>query len=168
MVRKHIASIGRIDIVEAISSDAEHLQNTLRPTDIRECQIHGVTPFKALHLPFKENRHHTLTAMVNDIPICMFGTVPIRQDVGSVWLLGNDLLEKNHVSFLKASKEMIELVQTHYPIIENVVPADHHKTIEWLMWLGFVFHTEPVIINSYACLRFVRCQVNVEVQLRPA
>ena len=166
MVRKFDSSIGKIDIVYANSDDANFLHNHLRPQDVRECLIHGVTPYRALHMPLYNKKCKTFTALVDDKPICMFGTMGYDENrTGSIWLLGSSLIEQNYFSFLKASVEMIELMQCDYEILENVVPADHTKTISWLGWLGFIFHKEPVIVNSYACLRFVRCQDHLEVQM---
>jgi|7_EtaG_2_1085326.scaffolds.fasta_scaffold01769_6 hypothetical protein len=166
MARKFVASIGKIDIVYSNSDDAGFLHNNLRPQDVRECLIHGVTPYRALHMPLYDKKCKTFTALVDDKAICMFGTMGHDHSrMGSVWLLGSSLIEKNYFSFLKASHEMVELMQNDYEILENVVPADHQKTISWLGWLGFIFHKEPVIVNSYACLRFVRCQDHLEVQM---
>ena len=166
MDRKYIATVGKIDIVKSISNDAEFLHNHLRPQDVRACLIHGVTPHRALHMPLYNKKCTTYTALVDDTPICMFGTMGHdKEENGSIWMLGSSLIEKNYISFLKASVEMIELMQSEYEVLENVVPADHTKTISWLGWLGFIFHREPVIVNSYACLRFVRCQDHVEVQM---
>ena len=45
-----------IKIVYSEYKDAEYLKDHLRPTDIRECQIHGITPYRALNIPFKEDQ----------------------------------------------------------------------------------------------------------------
>ncbi len=166
MDRKFIASIGKIDIVKSNSHDAYFLHNNLRSQDVRECLIHGVTPYKALHMPLYNEKCKTYTALVDDSPLCMFGTMQHEKNLnGSIWLLGSSLIEKHYFSFLKASLEMVQLMQTDFEVLENVVPVDHTKTISWLGWLGFIFHKEPVMVNSYACLRFVRCQDSLEVQI---
>jgi|9_EtaG_2_1085328.scaffolds.fasta_scaffold00183_22 hypothetical protein len=167
IARKHFASIGKLEIVQANLDDAKYLQDNLRPQDVRECMIHGVTPNRALHMPLADDNCITYTALVDDIPICMFGTMQNYENkkLGSVWLLGTKGIEKNYFSFLKASIELVELLQQNFEVLENVVPIDHSKTILWLKWLGFIFHKDPVIVNSFACLRFVRCQDDVEVQI---
>ncbi len=167
MGRKYLATLGKLEIVESNLDDATYLQDNLRPQDIRECMIHGVTPNRALNLPLVDKACKTFTAIVDDIPICMFGTMQNYENkkLASIWLLGSKGIEKNYFSFLKASIELIELLQQDFEVLENVVPIDHSKTISWLKWLGFIFHKDPVIVNSYACLRFVRCQDGLEVQI---
>ena len=166
MVRKYVATIGQLDIVYSNIDDARYLQDNLRSQDIRECMIHGVTPNRALHMPLADKNCKTFTALVDDTPICMFGTLENyeNKNIGSIWLLGSNGIEKYYFSFLKASKELLELLQQDFQVLENVVPIDHTRTIAWLKWLGFIFYDEPLIVNSFACLRFVRCQDGVEVQ----
>lgn len=167
MVRNYTATIGRIDIVSSTSEDAKYLQENLRPDDVRECIIHGVSPNRALHMPLVDKGCKTFTALVDDIPICMFGTMQYSNNssFASIWLLGSKDIEKNYFSFLKASKEIIELLQNDYEVLENVVPSDHKRTITWLAWLGFSFYSVPVYVNSFECLRFVRCQEGLEMPM---
>ena len=42
--------------------------------------------------------------------------------------------------------------------LENVVPADHKDTIDWLQFLGFELMTPPIKLNSFKVFRFVRCK----------
>ena len=60
MVRNYTATIGRIDIVSSTSEDAKYLQENLRPEDVRECIIHGVSPNRALHMPLVDKGCKTL------------------------------------------------------------------------------------------------------------
>ena len=61
--------------------------------------------------------------------------------------------------------EVIRLTRLHsyhlgnkYYQLENVVPADHAKTLHWLDYIGFEVIEQPIMINGFAVLRFVRCK----------
>ena len=48
-------------------------------------------------------------------------------------------------------------LQNGYEYIENFVPADHHDTIMWLSWCGFVFDDNMYEMHGHTMMRFVRC-----------
>ena len=158
---------GDVSIVEATYEHAEYLQNHLRSPDVRECMIHGATPWRALRYPIMKKDAVTYTALHKGVPACMFGVVPIYDDLdlktGSIWLLGTDEIDKYPRKFLRASKPMLEYFMDRWDVVENVVPMDHKNTIEWLAWLGFLFSDEETLVNGFSCIRFVRCARHVEV-----
>ena len=159
---------GDVKIVESTLEHAAYLQHHLRPSDVRECLIHGATPWRALHAPLASKKAITWTGMYKDTPACMFGVVPYQMTddyvAGTVWLLGTEVLETEYRKFLRVSKNMSDWLLEHYDFLENVVPIDHEHTIKWLDWMGFAFGEEPVVINGYLCTRFVRCIDTIEVR----
>lgn len=158
---------GDIRITKATSDHAKYLQDHLRLTDVRECMIHSATPWRALHYPLQRKDAITWTGIYKDVPVCMFGVVPISTEdgfkSGSIWLLGTDTLEKEAKKFLRISRQMFEYIEADWDVLENVVPIDHQKTLNWLNWLGFLFGEDVVKINGFACVRFVRCAPHIEV-----
>lgn len=159
---------GDVKIVKATSEHAGYLQHHLRQADIRECNIHGATPWRALHLPLKYKEAMTFTGMYKDVPACMFGVVPLGSEddfiFGSIWMLGTPVLEEQSRKFLTTSKQMCDWMCSMYDLVENVVPIDHIHTIRWLNWLGFSFAEEATVVNGYKVLRFVRCERAIEVR----
>jgi len=97
----------------------------------------------------------------------MFGVVPISSEdgfkTGSIWLLGTDLIDKHPRKFLPLTRKMLDYIAQDWDVLENVVPIDHHKTLNWLNWLDFMFGEDVVKINGFACVRFVRCAPHIEV-----
>ena len=157
---------GDVEIVKASYEHANYLQDHLRSTDVRECMIHGATPWRALRYPIMRKGAITFTALHKNTPACMFGVVPIRTDefkTGSIWLLGTDEIEKHPKKFLRASKGMLKYFTERWDGLENVVPIDHCATIQWLMWLGFLFSEQETVINGFECVRFVRCAPHIEL-----
>jgi hypothetical protein len=51
---------GDVSIVEATYEHAEYLQDHLRSPDVRECMIHGATPWRALRYPILKRRRCNL------------------------------------------------------------------------------------------------------------
>jgi hypothetical protein len=146
-------------IVEADISHIDYLQDNLRDTDIRECIIHGATPFRALMAGFREEKAETYTVILDDKPAMMFGVTPIyEQMIGKIWALGTYSIENHSRKFLYWSRKVVDYFQNQYYQLENVVPADHARTIEWLTFLGFTIKEQPIMINGYQVLRFIRCK----------
>lgn len=161
---------GDVKIVSATSEHASYLQHRLRATDIRECMIHGSTPWRALYEPLGDETAITWTGLYKDEPICMFGLSPImyHEDIncGIVWMLGSSVVDKIPFQFVRTSRDVVKYMITVYDTIENVVPMDHEHTIRWLCSLGFMFAEEPTIVNGFSCLRFVRCTDSITVRFQ--
>lgn len=158
---------GDVSIVEATYEHAEYLQDHLRSPDIRECMIHGSTPWRALRYPISKKDAVTYTGLYKGVPVCMFGVAPIYDDpeikTGTIWLLGTDVIDEIPHMFLKTSKRMLDYFMDRWDVVENVVPIDHKNTINWLAWMGFLFSEDETLVNGFSCIRFVRCARHVEV-----
>ena len=161
---------GDVKILKATSEHASYLQHRLRSTDIRECMIHGSSPWRALHEPLANPDAITWTGLYKDEPVCMFGLSPILShseiNCGIVWMLGSSVIDENPLKFVRVSINMVNYMISVYDTIENVVPLDHEHTIKWLCSLGFMFAEEPTIINGFSCLRFVRCTDSITVRFQ--
>ena len=146
-------------IVKANASHVNHLQNNLRDSDVRECIIHGATPFRALMAGLREPKGESYTVIVNRRPALIFGCSPICDNmIGKIWALGTYDIEKIQRKFLKWCNPVVDYYQKQYYQLENVVPADHANTLSWLDFVGFEILDPPVMINGFAVLRFVRCK----------
>jgi len=156
-----------VQIIKATSEHAAYLQDHLRTTDVRECMIHGATPWRALHAPLSMRGAQTWTGIYKGVPVCMFGITPVVDDAdmktGLIWMLGTDVITTEYRKFLRLSIAVTDYLVEGYDLVENVVPIDHHKTIMWLSWLGFVFGDMPTTVNGFECVRFVRCAPHGEV-----
>ena len=146
-------------IVKSTIDHVNYLQNNLRDADVRECIIHGATPFRALMGGLREKNSETYTVMIDDNPSIMFGVNPIMEMmIGRIWLLGSYEIEKRGRKFIRWSQSVVNYYQEQYYQLENVVPADHKHTIDWLEFLGFELLTPAIKLNSFKVFRFVRCK----------
>lgn len=165
-----ILRVGRLSLVEGRLDHARMIADSLRMFDARECYIHGSTPLEALTEPFTIPNSTTYSIRHDDTVIAMCGTVPVEIDTARVWMLGTGGINQNAKSFLRGCKKVINILQSNYLNIENFVPIDHHDTIMWLSWCGFVFDGQSYEINGHHMVRFVRCvktQNNVYSLKRP-
>jgi len=146
-------------IVKADSNHINYLQNNLRDTDVRECMIHGATPFRALMSGIREPKGESYTVMINNKPALMFGCNPIIENlIGKIWALGTYDIDKIKRKFLKWCNPVVNYYQDKYYQLENVVPADHKQTLLWLDFVGFEVIEQPIMINGFQVFRFVRCK----------
>ena len=61
----------------------------MRDADVRECMIHGATPFRALMAGIREPNSESFTVMIEGQPAFIFGCNPILDNmIGKIWALG--------------------------------------------------------------------------------
>ena len=155
---------GIAKIVKSKPSHAEKLQHNLRYTDVRECMIAGVSPWRALMQCFQLDTAETYTTMLNNEPVMMFGVAKEHDLVGRIWMLCSPKVEKYPLTFLKLSPSIVDYFQEQYFLLENVCPVEHYKTLTWLKYLGFCLLPTPIISNGHEVIRFVRCQSEYYMQ----
>ena len=146
-------------IVKSHIKHLNYLQNNMRDADVRECMIHGATPFRALMAGIREPNSESFTVMIDGQPSFIFGCNPIMDNmIGKIWALGTYDIYKVQRKFLKWCVPVVDYFQNKYYQLENVVPADHKHTIDWLEFLGFELLTPAIKLNSFKVFRFVRCK----------
>ena len=72
-------------------------------------------------------------------PVALFGTCPLTDNVGAIWLLGTNSIDDEPISFLRWSKKFLPFVLEPYDLVCNFVDARNTVHIKWLRWLGFSF-----------------------------
>lgn len=72
-------------------------------------------------------------------PLAIFGAIPTREHAGFVWLAGCDELVANPYLFLRHSREWLERLHEHYPVLWSRVDARNIVHVRWLRWSGFRF-----------------------------
>ena len=152
--------LDRVSIRNSCHNDAQFISQNMKETDLKECYIHQVTPFTALHLPIVEDKPYTFTAFFDEEPVAMFGVC--ERDIyegylcGDIWCLTTDKIHKIPITFHEVTKLVINYLLEHFDYLENIVPSEHIETINWLQNLGFTVTSEVIQINEYSCLRFVK------------
>ena len=159
--RDIVASLRNISLAKAKIADVMPVSQNMRLPDIRECAIFGTQPFDCLMDAVINHPDETYTILINKQPVAMCGTsqYPDSKDNASVWMLGTNDIDKHYFVFLRGAKECINILQAEYKNIDNIVPVDHTKTIQWLKWCGFKFEEHIENHYGYDFLRFNRCNL---------
>jgi len=152
-----VKRIRRLSVVKSNLSHIETLCTKLRKQDVEELDILGITPRYALAYPFTQEGSNTYSLMFDKKIIGMFGTVPDKTVVNArVWLLVSDEFKNHKLTIHKGTEEMINLLQSDYTIIYNIIPLKNQATINWLMRAGFSF-SEPYKLKGKRFVEFFRC-----------
>jgi len=156
-----IMEIGRLSLVKGKLRHIMAVAENMRMEDEFECSLFDVSPLQALIMPFAFESSTTYTLLADETPVALLGTVETETEgVARVWFLATDKLHNHNVSFLKGCKDVIEILQGKYYILENFVPVENQSTINWLKWCGFVFDETGYSHNNYRFLKFIRCNIN--------
>lgn len=123
-------------------TDVEYLSDNLRKEDVEEVVAGGFTPLLALNYGLQHSKP-CLTGIdpITGQPVLMAGSTPCTtfEGFGRVWMLGTPAIEKNTVTFLRHSKQMLAQLFADYTALYNYtydLNTVHHH---WLRWLGFTF-----------------------------
>lgn len=126
-------------IVTATHDHIFPIASNVREADRQEIwDSHMIQPMEALD---KSLEASTLawTGLADDQPVCMFGVVPAStlSEKGIVWMIGTELVNIYAFQFLRRNRDMVKVMLSHYPILENYVSAENIRAIQWLKWLKF-------------------------------
>lgn len=71
-------------------------------------------------------------------PIAVFGVAPTGvQDVGAVWLLATEGVEKHARAFIHSGRYYVALMAKLFACLINAVDSENTRTRRWLRALGF-------------------------------
>jgi hypothetical protein len=123
------------------SEDAAQLAPNLREEDLAELLAAGSpSALAALQAGVRHSKPCLSIVDDQDTPVTMLGVVPSGDpNVGFIWLLSSDVLDKNKIKFLRHSKKWLPFFHARHPVLTNYVDARNDVHIKWLQWMGFVF-----------------------------
>lgn len=126
----------------ATLDDVRYLAPRLRRADKDE--ILAVTGAPApLVLPecFRLSRSAWTCTGFSGEPVGLIGVQDVEgiPELGWVWALFTDIIERHPFTFLRASQQFNDIVHQHHPIITNLVDERNTVHIRWLRWMGFSF-----------------------------
>lgn len=128
-----------IEIVPAWHWMAIELAPRLRQLDKDECMASaGFTPVEALtRAVLWSDLDMCWAALIDDVPEVMWGVAGCGDHVGSVWLLGSDIVPDIGKTFWKQSKTHVALMHTRYSVLTNWISVHNIPSLRWLTGLGF-------------------------------
>jgi hypothetical protein len=151
-----------VGIRPAVPSDMDAIVANARRADVEEMEACGTTVRDAIENGLRRS-DWTLTGLLEDEPVCMFGVAPVSilGGKGAPWMLAAEGLERAQVPFLRACRPVIAEMRLTYPFLLNVVSADNTLAIRWLQWLGFKFDHAPIEVRGHTFLLFSMDNANV-------
>lgn len=145
-------------MVSASIIDAEYIANNMRKSDIHECSIFNFTPYDAVTKPIIHYPDETYSIIINNKLVCLCGTAPIPEtNMGSIWGLGTDDIDKYFVSWFKNTNKTIDIMQKNYEQVTNSIPLSNKKYIRWLKKSGFIFDKKTYFRKNEEMVQFFRC-----------
>ena len=138
--------------------DVDYLCLNLRKEDEEELKILNVDARFALAFPFTQNHSMSFTITCNEIPLAMFGTIPGPHNEARIWMLCTDDFENHYIQICRHVKDFVDMLQSGYRSIYNVIPVKNKKTIRFLKFAGFQFGS-TIDINNTKFIKFFRCNV---------
>lgn len=125
----------------ATVQDALELAPKLRQADLREVKAaSGQSPEAVLLCGVSYGRPCLSFVDPEGNLAGMFGVTPTGvPEIGVVWLLSSDAVERYPMHFLRRCKPWVEKFNDMYPILTNFVDQRNEVHVRWLRWLGFKF-----------------------------
>lgn len=126
-------------IVPAMQSHVGPIAANVRPADRAELWAgFRATPVDCMRAGL---RHHARTALIDGVPVCMFGVVPysILQRQGVPWMVATSALDSLSASkdLLRHSRAEFATMRRGFTLLFNAVDDRNEAAKRWLRWLGF-------------------------------
>lgn len=115
------------------------LSERLREADKAEIKaISGLPPLRGL-IESVSLSSVSYSIMEEGIPVAMYGARKTQEDLGLVWMLASEAIERNTFQFLRKSVEYIDALHDEVgcAVLTNLIDKRntlHHK---WVKWIGF-------------------------------
>ena len=131
-----------IDYVPTNVYYVNELVNNLRPADRAEVEA-ARGNISALQMWFDIKDAVTSVTALDDRKrvVCVYGVSrhPVQREVGVVWLLGTELLDKHMFQLCKEASAVVASWHKLFPILTNFTDLRNKRVLRWLQWLGFSF-----------------------------
>lgn len=131
--------VERFEIVPAGRVYANQLAPHLRVSDqIEIWASSGMQPLDALLDSIEVSDDDMCwAAMLNRLPVAMFGVNRLSEEIGGIWLLASPAIYTNKRDFMRKCYEYLAKMHERYEYLTNFVDARNLPTLAWLPRLGF-------------------------------
>lgn len=129
----------KVEIVEASLEHAIQLVGHLRDSERALYEkIHGAN-FERLVVREINESVFVWAGLVNGECGVIWGVKMSRflSDEGTLWMLGNYLVDEHPITFLRYSRKMLEDLRGTFKVLNGCVLTEYSKSRAWLEWLGF-------------------------------
>jgi hypothetical protein len=119
--------------------DLALLVERMRPADRAEVEaMSGPDVYGSVRRCLNLSSHY-MAVDVDGQLACLVGVAPVAllSGVGSPWMLGTDICDRNRRALVALGREYIAEMHETYRKLEGCVHAPHIQSIRWLAHLGF-------------------------------
>jgi hypothetical protein len=135
--------VGRLHIEPAGLAHVLAVARDLRAGDAAEIAALGVEPVAGLSRAVAQSET-AYCAFFDGAPAALFGVVPYAgasplqgSARGNAWLITTNVVDRNKVSFVRASRIALEHLMQRYEYLECLVDARYEGALRWAAALGF-------------------------------
>ena len=123
---------------DASLQDIKDLANNLRKEDEREVRtLTQEDPVKSLIRGFVVSKMCKVV-FLNKKLVLIYGVAKTSDpEIGSPYMLATNELPKIGVRFVRNSKDRIDKMHEHYPVLFNYIDSRNKLHLKWLKWCGF-------------------------------
>lgn len=148
----------RLDIVPVTPEIIESVAARLRPGDAAEVLASdGHSPLEACR--YAARTEYARAALVDGVPMCMWGTQTLRRSaiagtLATVWLLTTDLVDRYPKLFLRGCRgELARLLEAEGGRVRlvNAIDARYTQALRWARHLGFRLREPAPFGAGMAC-----------------
>lgn len=143
--------MAKLTIRDAIPADAEYIAANLRKADARELTAaHGMVSTEDLIFRSAASSAQCWTALLDDVPVCIFGAASSSPGVGVPWLMATESWEELSPRKVWATCfKHVDKMRSRYHLLLNYVHVENEVAIRWLKQLGFVVNDKSVPYGKY-------------------
>jgi len=146
-LRKPGKKVQGLRVRESHASDVALFAPRLRIADRAEIEAAGLSVGESLSEGFAGKSCYT--AFIHGQPAAIFGLFDHKVSdgltVGTIWMLGTDMIEAYPKIFLRAMRRWLPLVCEDCDVVMNAVHVENEVHIHFLQHLGFTFMYESMI-----------------------
>ena len=130
---------GKVRLVRPKEEYLQKIEANLRESDRKEAWAGWRLRASEVVRMSVESSDDTWVILYEEEPIGIFGVSrkSFLSEIGMIWFLGTDDLEKIWFSFGKETHAVIQMFLKNYERLENWAAFDNKKTLGWLKKNGF-------------------------------
>lgn len=120
--------------------DVIAISDNIRKSDVEEVYAAtGLDITEALIVSFNSSYHCWVTEADGEL-VAIYGVSPSPNPfVGIPWMLATDDIYKHKKQLLRQSRDIVNQMQSIFPVLTNFVDERNTKSIRYLKMLGFEF-----------------------------
>lgn len=143
--------MAKLLIRKATQDDAEYILANLRKADLIELTaLYGLQLFGPAVCGSVSASDLAWVALLDDMPVCIFGASDLAPGVGTPWLLATEAWYAIPArALMKACDKYMSEILNKYPLVMNYIHAGNTVSIKWLKCLGFEFSATPIPYGKY-------------------